>query len=153
MTASYGQLNIPGENKSDILIKYADTDYEICFSKKLIESTFDKYTGDILTLEEVLFYAREKNIICAYLGKDLAGILRFEIKNNLVWLQHIAVATQFRGNGIANALVKRYILDNRKHPETRYQLWVLTDNSKARTLYSKFGFIYGSKSSTSMLKD
>jgi GNAT superfamily N-acetyltransferase len=119
----------------------------------MIETTFDKYTGDVLTSQEVYSFAENKNIICAYLEEKLCGILQFEIKKNVVWLGHIAVAPQLRGFGIANALVKSYISMNMKQPDTRYQLWVIQDNTKATTLYNKFGFVYGNKTSASMLKD
>jgi len=153
MTASYRQLILPPENASNIHIKYAETEKEIIYSKELIETTFDKYTGDVLTSQEIYSFAENKNIICAYLEEKLCGILQFEIKNNVVWLGHIAVAPQFRGFGIANALVKSYISMNMKQPDTRYQLWVIQDNTKATTLYNKFGFVYGNKTSASMLKD
>ena len=127
---------------------------KLFYSKELIENTFDKYTGDILTFQEVNSFAENKNIICAYLEGKLCGVLQFEIKNNVVWLGHIAVAPEFRGNGIANALVKAYIsINNESQPDTRYQLWVIQDNTKATTLYNKFGFVYGNKTSASMLKD
>ena len=153
MQASYKQLILHSGNISDIEIKYVETDKEITFSKELIENTFDKYTGDILTLDEVKSFVNNRNIICAYFEGNLCGILQFEIKNNVVWLGHIAVSSEFRGHGIANALVNAYIVNNAKNPNTRYQLWVIQDNTKAKTLYNKFGFIYGNKSSASMLKD
>ena len=152
LTTTYKQL-IPIEKKSmDIQIKYADTEEEILYSKELIENTFDKYTGDILTYREVKYFADNKSIICAYFRGNLSGVLQSEKKHNIVWLGHIAVAPEYRGNGIADALVDAYIENNKLQSDTRYHLWVIQDNSKATTLYNKFGFVYGNKTSASMLK-
>lgn len=153
MTASFKQLTLPPENEPNIQTKYAETNEEITFSKELMDATFDKYTGDILTYNEIILLAKKKNIICAYLEKNLCGILQFEIRNNVFWLGHIAVDTKFRGFGVANSLVKTFITINMKLPETRYHLWVIKNNTKATTLYKKFGFIYGNKTSASMLKE
>jgi GNAT superfamily N-acetyltransferase len=153
MVASYQQIVIPVGNDSEIEIKYAESEAEIFFTKELIESTLDKYTGDILTYQEVKSFVENKNVICAMLEGKLCGMLQFEIKNNVVWLGHIAVAPGFRGKGVANELVKSYIINNATQPNTRYQLWVINDNIGAMNLYHKFGFIYGNKSSVSMLKD
>lgn len=153
MMASYKQLMLSSENNIDVEIRYAETEVELIFTKNLIENSLDKYTGDILTYNEVQMYVRNKNIICAYWQGKLCGFLQFEIKNNVVWLGHIAVDPEFRGKGIAKELVKAYIVNNVSQPNTRYQLWVLQDNVSATTLYHKFGFIYGNKSSASMLKN
>lgn len=152
MTASYSQLRFPDSKNPGISIKYADSASEAFFTKQLIESSFDRYTGDILTIEEVDEFVEKGNVICAYWHGSICGILQFEIKNNVVWIGHIAIASAFRGKGIANELVKVYIVDNAKQQNTRYQLWVMQNNPGAIALYKKFGFIYGNKSSASMLK-
>lgn len=153
LIANKEQLSFKSGIASNIKIKYAETEKEIIFTKELIENSFDKYTGDILTFNEVKFFAEKRNIICAYLDGNLGGILQFEIKNNIIWLGHIAVSQKYRGFGIATALVKAYITDNDLHPNGRYQLWVIKDNVTAYALYKKFGFVYGNKSSASMLKN
>lgn len=152
MIGSYKQLILPEEKMSDIQIKYADNSFEATFAKEIIESTFDQYTGDILNETEIHNFYKNKNILCAYWKGNLSGILQFEVRNNVFWIGHIAVAPEFRGKGIANELVKAYISDNVVNSDTRYQLWVMKENMGAVDLYKKFGFIYGNKSSASMLK-
>jgi len=152
MMAFYQQIIMQTTKTSGLRIKYAETEAEIAFTKDLIEQTLDKYTGDILTFDEIRNFAKKKNIICAYLQDKLCGILQFEIKNKVVWLGHIAVMSEYRGLGIAKALVKEYIGINAESPNTRYQLWVIQDNNGAVSLYEKFGFLYGHKTSASMLK-
>lgn len=152
MVASFKQMTLPKEPLSDLKCKYANTELETIFTKKLLENSLDEYTGDRLSSEEVKSYVKNNNIICAYWENELAGALQFEIKNNVVWLGHIAVSPKFRGKGIAKELVKVYIEVNKTAPSTRYQLWVINDNLSAVSLYNRFGFIYGNKSSASMLK-
>jgi GNAT superfamily N-acetyltransferase len=152
MIAAYSQLVLPSTKASQVEIRYAESEAEIVFTKELIENALDKYTGDILTYDEITLLVEKRNVICAYWEGSLCGVLQFEIKNNVVWLGHIAVAAGFRGKGVANELVKAYIVNNAAQPSTRYQLWVIQNNIGAMALYQKFGFIYGNKSSASMLK-
>jgi GNAT superfamily N-acetyltransferase len=152
MAAAPQQVDLPAANNPAIKLKYADSEAEIIFTKELLENTLDEFTGDILSYEEVKAFADKKNIICAYLEDKPCAALQFEIKNNVVWLGHIAVASGFRGKGIARELVRAYISDNAHQPKTRFQLWVIQNNSAARTLYEKFGFIYANKSTVSMIK-
>jgi GNAT superfamily N-acetyltransferase len=152
LVASYKQLSVPDEKFAGIKWKFVSTEPEIAFTKELLDNSLDKYTGDELSLEEVSGFADKKNIICVYWENKLAGALQFEIKNNVIWLGHIAVSHEFRGKGIAKELVKVFIDINKVTTSTRYQLWVIQDNLSAVRLYNKFGFIYGNKSSASMLK-
>lgn len=152
MMSTFAQLTLPEKKENEVVIKYADTASESLFTKKLIEDTFDKYTGEILTIEEIDAFISKGNVICAYWRGMLCGILQFDVRNNVVWIGHIAVDPEFRGRGIASELVRSYIDENVKQPGTRYQLWVLQNNPGAIALYEKFGFKFGNKSSASMLK-
>lgn len=152
MVASYRQIILPSGNHESLKMKYADTAEEINFTKILFEQTLDKYTGDILSYQEVLGFSQKKQIVLAYYNEEPAGALQFDIKNSIVWLGHIVVANEFRGKGVANELVKAYIKDNVEDENTRYQLWVIQNNIGAVNLYHKFGFVYGNKSTASMLK-
>ena len=153
MVATYNQITLPAAIDDDSLyLRYADTEEEILFTKNLFERSLDKYTGDILSYEEVHAFSKKKQVICAYYHSEPAGALQFDIKNSIVWLGHIAVANEFRGKGVANELVKAYIQYNVENNNTRYQLWVIQNNIGAINLYRKFGFVYGNKSTVSMLK-
>lgn len=152
MGASFNQITLPDKNNHSVKIKLADNDKEIEFSKEIFEKTFDPFTGDILTLEETAHFALSKNLFVAYYEDRLCGALQFEIKNNVVWIGHIAVSSDCRGKGVANELVNSYILSNASQPGTRYQLWVMQDNPGAIGLYKKFGFNFANKTSASMLK-
>lgn len=144
--------NIDIKNNA-VFLKYADSEEEGLKVKNLFDTNLDKYTGDMLSQEEINTFINNKNIICAYLNNQFCGALQFEIKNNIVWLGHIVTDKKYRGNGIANLLVKKYIDDNIiLNTITRYQLWVINDNFAAKSLYDKFGFIGTNKSTTSIIK-
>jgi ribosomal protein S18 acetylase RimI-like enzyme len=123
------------------------------FAEKLLRNSLDMYTGDLLSMDEIKHYVSNRNVLIALYNNETAGVLQFEVKNKIVWLGHIAIDEKFRGKGIANELVKKYIQDNQIVFNTKYQLWVIQDNEAAVKLYRKFGFVYGNKSSTSLLKD
>lgn len=151
-TATYDQLNTGKQAALNIQIKFADTEKEILYTQKLIESTFDKYTGDVMTYQEVKTCAENNEIICAYFKGNISGVLRIEKKHNIIWLGHVAVAPEFRGNGIADALLDVFIEKNKANSQTRYHLWVIQDNLKAIALYRKFGFSFSNKSVVSMIR-
>jgi ribosomal protein S18 acetylase RimI-like enzyme len=152
LSLSLNKLNHVVIKNNHVLIKYAESNEESIAIKSLFESSLDLYTGDSLSLDEINEFINKKNVICAYIDNQFCGALQFEIKNNIIWLGHIVTDLNYRGNGIANLLVKKYIEDNAINPNSRYQLWVIDDNIAAKSLYTKFGFIYSNKSTTSLLK-
>lgn len=149
---TYGKFNQIELNKTSVQLKYAETTEEAYLIKQLFEGSLDKYTGDLMSINEINTFINDKNIICAYIDNQFCGALQFEVKNNIIWLGHIVTDLNCRGNGIANHLVKKYIQDNTIGDQSRYQLWVINDNIAAKSLYTKFGFIYTNKSTTSLLK-
>ena len=152
LSLTYGKLKQIDLNNTSVQLKYADTEKEVHLIKELFEDSLDQYTGDLMSINEIKSFINNKNIICAYIDNRFCGALQFEVKNNIIWLGHIATDLNFRGNGIASHLVKKYIDDNTIGDNSRYQLWVINDNIAAKSLYTKFGFIYTNKSTTSLLK-
>jgi ribosomal protein S18 acetylase RimI-like enzyme len=152
MILNLNNITLPSYEHKRIQIKYATSPYELAFSKELFDNTLDKYTGDRLSEDELRFFMENNNLLSAYYDNHLAGILQFEVKNHVIWLGHLAVHPDYRGLGIANALVESYILLNRNEQNNRYSLWVIQDNLPAIRLYRKFGFVYNHKSTVSMLK-
>lgn len=148
----YDSISLSEPIDNEIEIEYVHGAREEEFTMEIIDKTLDKYTGDILSLKEIRRFSENKWILIAYYDRKPAGILQFEIKNNVVWLGHLCVDISFRGKGIARALVHKFIVDNFTSVPTRYQLWVINDNKSAISLYSKFGFKYANKTSTSLLK-
>lgn len=151
LTARYDGLKDISKNNNTVNVKLADNDDEIKYTKNIFDRTFDKYTGNILSLEEIKNSASNKCLICAFSENEFSGALQYYIKNNIAWIGHIAVSENFRGQGIAQHLVNYYISIN-KSIITRFNLWVLSDNKPAIKLYDNFGFKYAGKSTISMIK-
>lgn len=138
---------------NNIEVKFAETKEECIYIKALFDQSLDKYTGDNLTLDEIVDYSNNKNIFCAYLGSEICGALQFHLKNNNVWLGHIVVDNDYRGKGIAKSLVEKYIElnKNKLNDYTIYQLWVIDKNTSAIKLYENFGFLNTNKYTVSLL--
>lgn len=152
MSANLQYMDTNFDPEIGIKLKYAELPEELAFIENLFLNAFDKYTGNLLSTSDLTRFINEKNIICALYNGELAGFLQFEVKNRIVWLGHIAVDAKYRGKGIANELVKKYIRDNCNEEINKFQLWVIQNNVSALNLYNKFGFIYGGKTTTSMLR-
>jgi len=152
MMAPSNKIRLPDSHSDKLKVRLASNEVEIRFAKELFDSSLDKYTGDRLSYEELNTSMKSKNLLCAHYETELAGALQFEKKNKIVWLGHIAIHPKFRGKGIANALILEYIIRNKSKDSTRYALWVIQDNEPAVHLYRKFGFVYGNKSTISLLK-
>lgn len=151
MAGSIKKITFPENLTDKVQIKYANEFEEVEYAYQLIKNTFDAYTGDILTHEEVEGYAESECILLALMDGKPCGILQLEIKNNVSWLRHIAVDPSCRKQGIANALVSAWIKKT-SQPSARYQLWVVQDNVPALNLYKNYGFVYVNKTTISMLK-
>lgn len=152
MVASTKQIILPETQTDKLNITLASNEVEVEFANTLFNESLDKYTGDRLSYEQLHAFMKNKNLLCAYYETELAGVLQFEVKNKVVWLGHIAIDARFRGKGIANELVKYYITMNDSGENSRYALWVIQDNEPAINLYRKFGFVYGNKSTVSLLR-
>lgn len=153
MMASFENLVLPESFNDDSVVNYATSENEALFAEKLLRNSLDQYTGDLLSMDEINHFVSNRNLLIAWYENEMAGVLQFEVKNKIAWLGHIAIDEKFRGKGIANQLVIKYLLDNRTEDNTKYQLWVIQDNVAAVKLYRKFGFVYANKSTTSMLKE
>ncbi|GAB1448408.1 hypothetical protein MASR2M44_14170 [Bacteroidota bacterium] len=147
-----GAKVMPVTLNPDVVIELLNDDLAVNFAYHLFSKDLDRYTGDWRSLEEIHAYAINKQLLFAHIEGKLAGVLQMEHKNNINWLGHIAVSEEFRGRGIANSLVDRFIKHGWNGPSTKYQLWVIHDNEPAIKLYARFGFVYAGKSTASMIK-
>jgi GNAT superfamily N-acetyltransferase len=137
---------------SDIEIIEALTENDIVYAKSLIEENLDLYTGDQLNFEELQTYADMDLLYIAYYEGQPSGMFQADFKNGVLWLGHIVVDPNFRGKGIANKLVERFISIGKDRNCNQYQLWVIQDNNTAVNLYKKYDFNYLNRSTCSMLK-
>jgi GNAT superfamily N-acetyltransferase len=151
LIANYSNIPLMKHESKDVLISLAN-ESDASVLHDIYAASFDIYTGDMLSLQEIKDKIQSEQIICAYHDDKFCGFLEFELKNNNVWLNHVAVSENFRGMGISNLLIAAYVNLNKINETTKYQLWVIQDNIAAVNLYKKFGFVYNNKSTISMLK-
>lgn len=137
---------------SAIRIESAKSENELLYAKRLMEENLDLYTGDQLTMEEIQYFANKICLYIAYDGEQPCGMLQADLKNGVFWLGHIVVETNYRGKGIATALVDHYLNAGIRLNCNQFQLWVIQDNVPAINLYKKYGFNYMNRSTCSMLK-
>ncbi len=85
----------------------------------------------------------------AYIDNNLAGIVSFsrdgidrEKLRHKGLLFRMYVSTHFRGKGIAKELIKELIFRVKKiHDIEQINLTVVANNTRAKALYEKFGFV------------
>lgn len=152
-------LRLVNPKESSLIISPKPIEYRILEDLNLahficdsIQNTFDTFTGDILTIEEVCNFIKSKNFIGAYKDGVLCGFLRFYVKNKVAWASHLIVLPQFRGEGIGNGLFCYYLKINSDEGLNNFQHWVVSDNLAALKLYDNLGYIATNKNSISLLK-
>lgn len=118
-----------------------------------IRNAFDKFTGDILSISEVISAIQNKEIIGAFKKGELAGFIRFYSKNKVSWIGHLVVLPKHMGKGVGKSLVTHYLATRSSQGFINFQQWVVSNNEAALKLYSYFGFKSINKSSISLLKN
>lgn len=151
-----------GLNKPDVnsfIFSTSDIDYLIIDDIEQvgniynsIRDTFDLYTGDILTIDEVRVSIENKEIVGAYKDGNLAGFIKFYEKNKVSWIGHLVVFPEYGGNGIGKNLVGYYLTLRTRQGFNNFQQWVISNNKAALKLYNNFGFKFTNKNSISLLK-
>ncbi|MFY0672416.1 MAG: GNAT family N-acetyltransferase [Bacteroidia bacterium] len=117
-----------------------------------IEKSFDKFTGDMLEVEDVLHSIENGEIVGAYHNDELAGFLKFYNKKNISWIGHVVIISKFRGKGIGKQMMEYYLRHQIQSGIKVFQQWVVEDNLPALKLYEGFGFKYINKNTVSLLK-
>lgn len=136
-----------------LIIAPATTKEEVDYAFNLFNETFDPYTGDYLSKEEIATFLNGNKLIIATFDDNLVGALHYEIKSNTIWIAHLAVEEKARGKHVAYNLVQRYIeMFISQEQRVRFALWVQQQNKAAKLLYQKFGFMYMNKSTVSFIK-
>ena len=117
-----------------------------------IANTFDKYTGDVISLSAAKEAIQAGQVLGAYSDGKLVGFLHFYDKNSVSWIGHLVVFPRHKGKGIGKALVKHYLKIRSEQGFANFQQWVVSDNTSAQNLYRNFGFKSTNKCSLSLLK-
>lgn len=137
---------------SNYVLDTSHSEMQIRQIKEILESSFDKYTGDILSKSDLIHYNKNGWILSAKFNQHIVGFIQFVIKKNQAWVGHIAVDERYRGKAIAQELMLEYIKINKSFGINNFYLWVIHDNFAAISVYSKIGFLETGKLSLSMLK-
>lgn len=140
-------------NVKEVYVRYAESLSDIIFACNLFNSIFDKYSGDYIptTSYQVLLDKRQILLAIDSNGGYL-GAFHYTIEKNVNWVSHIAVLPEFRGKGVANALLNEFIRITNNGPKTKYMLWVQNKNNAAIQMYQKMGFKYVNRSTLSLIK-
>lgn len=152
-------LGLIRPNVSELVIPNSEFEYKLVNNLNLanlicdsIKCTFDNYTGDILTLDEVVDSLKNQEIAGAFKDGELAGFIRFYTKSKVSWIGHLVVLSEYKGKGIGKSLVAYYLKLRSEQGFANFQQWVISNNENALKLYSYFGFKPNNKSSISLLK-
>ena len=150
---SKGLLSSDLEDSEDFSgIKPIEDEGDLLKSDEMIRTYLDRYTGDILSMEELREFSANGDILGIYVENKLAGVVQGEYKNKVYWLGHMVVDKDYRGQRLSTKLLKAYLLKGLSLNCRQFQLWVLQDNEPALRLYKKYGFKYLNKSTISLLK-
>ena len=151
-------LNKPNFNEKKIVIDNChvklleEIEYALLVTAK-IKKTFDFFTGDIVSLEDVQKSIVNKEVLAIYSRNSLAGFLRFYVKNKVSWIGHIVVFDEFAGSGLGKLLVQEYLKHQMDKAIQSFHHWVVSENIAAHKLYEYFGFTKMNKSSISLIKN
>ncbi len=140
LTRSYKTLKLSQKDiEENNNIKFADKD-EVNSIFEMQNKYIDKYTGNILSKEELYKDVENKLILVMYEDKKIAGYLRFTVNNKNVSLDGLVIDGIFRGKGYSKQIVEYFIDYCSKEGYKKIDLWVRDDNVSALKLYDLFGF-------------
>lgn len=119
---------------------------------RLFNDSFDKYSGDFISNEETQVLQNNKSLLVVKEDGKLKGAMHITFLGSALWISHIAVYPEYRGQGIANKLMAMYFTLARQLGAKRLMLWVQRRNTAAVQMYNKYGFIPVNKSTISFIK-
>ena len=136
-----------------IKIGFAETIEQVEWAIKLFNASFDKWSGDYISLEKSGLLLQEQDILLAtdVNGAPL-GALEIEKRQGCTWLNHVVVVPEARGQKVGRGLVEAYIEQGHLDDNSRYAVWVQRQNTAAVKMYQNKGFTYSNKSTLSMIK-
>ncbi len=104
----------------------------------LLCRSFSSLTGCLPTKQELLSDIQARSLLLLRRQGQLVGILHFR-RGKPAWeIRHLATRQDFRGQGLASALLGR-LLTLPEKPACR--VWVVDGNESARRVYEKKGFV------------
>jgi len=112
--------------------------------RRLMEENYDRRTACLPMDDELAGDIASQSVwLAAYRGR-VCGFLRLIREKRTVEVRQIAVSAEFRGRGIAGALLDQMYLGEGQ----RGHVWVAQNNAAALRLYESFGFVSDGWTST-----
>ncbi len=105
----------------------------------LLYSSFDVYTDDLVTEEELRKFISNKQVMIKISQDILQGVLIFENMGATSYLRCLCVNVSYRRENIGKNLMKSYWNIQDKKIK-RFTLWVFSENENAKRLYQSLGY-------------
>jgi len=103
-----------------------------------LDSLLDPYTDQIPDENEIREAAVNRNILLAWRGEAVVGLLHFELAGLTSHLRYWYVDSSARNRGLGRGLIREYF--RLSAGSKRLILWVVGDNSDSIAKYSHYGF-------------
>jgi len=132
--ARYKQLN----NLNEVIQYCSLEDVELL--KRIFKNKFNKYSDRLPSKEEIQTAVKSKSIIKLFNNEELMGFLWFLNKTSVSELKYLFIDEKYRGQNLSKVLVDQYL--HLTNDIKKKQLWVLSDNKKAISLYKKYGYSF-----------
>ena len=101
---------------------------------KLLRENFDKYIGCIPSEQKLKSDIESGNFYCYIENGEILGILHIANKTNI---KHLAVDKEYRGRGIAKAILNTYLSDV---GDGKKYVWTGENNEAALSTYCSVGY-------------
>lgn len=118
----------------------------------LFNDSFDRYSGDYVSEREAHNLHQSHSLLVVRNNSVLKGAMHITLQGTALWISHIAVYPEYRGQGVADRLMKMYFSEARRLGAIRLMLWVQRRNTAAVQMYCKYGFLPVNKSTVSFIK-
>ena len=165
-TAEAGYLEGLGFRENLIRDQYAlkvpegravDVDYSADLTEAaeiaaLFNAVFDKYSGDYISDKAIGELHDSRSFLVVRERGALQGAMHITLQGAVMWISHVAVFPEYRGRGVADALMAMCLTEARRLGTRRGMLWVQRRNAPALALYRKYGFMPTNKSTISYIK-
>lgn len=137
----------------DINVEFSANLEEAKKTATLFNATFDKYSGDFISLEETKELQNNNSLIVVKDDGILKGAMHITLQGTTLWISHVVVFPEYRGQGVAKKLMSMYFSEAHRLNAKRLMLWVQRQNEPAVKMYRKYKFLPTNKSTISLIKD
>lgn len=127
---------------SDDITLYAATIEQRSQIYDVWRGAFDFATNLIPDEIDLIEHIKAGNVLCAFSGDSLIGVVQADIIGEDAFLRHLAVDINYRNKQIGNALRVAWLTLAQDRGAKRCLLWVSGDNEAALNSYTKRGYTF-----------